>query len=158
MSDSPTASNSNAAEEDDEADEKDLEGNSKFSWNFKRRLAKVLPGKRKKMVARQVKASQAQGPDTHDQVLVSRESTMTEPGISMRPEVRASVDDTIQGGTDVLEVWFAGCHSGKSQIRNFTFRLLIILLSQFIIYISYHILISTNPKTQTQTNFEFHFP
>ena len=42
---------------------------------------------------------------------VSRESTMSEPGIAIPPEVRAEGDDTIQGGTDVLEVWFAGCHS-----------------------------------------------
>ena len=68
----------------------------------------MLPGKRKRRVAKQVMATQGQVSQ------VSRESTMSEPGIAIPPEVRAEGDDTIQGGTDVLEVWFAGCHSGKS--------------------------------------------
>ena len=69
----------------------------------------MLPGKRKRRVAKQVMATQGQ-----EVSQVSRESTMSEPGIAVPPEVRAEGDDTIQGGTDVLEVWFAGCHSGKS--------------------------------------------
>lgn len=81
----------------------------------------MLPGRRKRRVAEQVAANH------NPQSQVSRNSTMlSEPGLLTLPEVRASVDDTIQGGTDVLEVWFAGCHSGKfcSQFHIVCFPLL----------------------------------
>lgn len=39
-------------------------------------------------------------------------STLSPPPVKVKND-----DDEIEGGTDVLEVWFAGCHSGMSRER-----------------------------------------
>ncbi|CAL1713203.1 unnamed protein product [Somion occarium] len=114
----------------------DSQEKGKFKWRLKEKVARLSPRKNRKEIAKRVGGPEA------ERELSDVEQGRKDAGFKPSILVENQFSDEIQGGTDVLEVWFAGCHSDvgggsvpdgtKYSLANITLRWMVrqVVLSQ----------------------------